>query len=209
MATKLPEGVNFPANDKGERSTSDVGKQIFAATFRALGEEKNAEEVLAEKNWRFRYTKYVMKHVESSLKNPSAALTSAQAGLDWMQNNFDFVRDGKTLKFAEAMKTIKGSFSTGFIQGSKPKPSNFELVVPYKGKELRGTDLIQQVNKWSEYGTIEPSAAEAITMVARNPKWVDLSNRYFVILGAGSAMGPYSLLLSLGANIIAIDLDRP
>jgi hypothetical protein len=28
------------------------------------------------------------------------------------------------------------------------------------------------------------------------------------MLGAGSAMGPYSVLMSLGANVIAIDLDR-
>jgi len=58
------------------------------------------------------------------------------------------------------------------------------------------------------YGTIEPSAAEAISMVVDNPTWVDLSSRYFVILGAGSAMGPYLVLMALGANVIAIDLDR-
>lgn len=32
--------------------------------------------------------------------------------------------------------------------------------------------------------------------------------QYFVLLGAGSAMGPLLTLLSLGANVIAIDLDR-
>ena len=30
----------------------------------------------------------------------------------------------------------------------------------------------------------------------------------FVLLGAGSAMGPFEVLMSLGANVIAIDLDR-
>jgi hypothetical protein len=38
---------------------------------------------------------------------------------------------------------------------------------------------------------------------------LDLSDSYFVLLGAGSAMGPFPLLMALGANIIAIDLDRP
>jgi len=33
---------------------------------------------------------------------------------------------------------------------------------------------------------------------------VDLSDRYFVLLGAGSAMGPYSALLALGANILQL-----
>ena len=31
----------------------------------------------------------------------------------------------------------------------------------------------------------------------------------FVLLGAGSAMGPFEVLMSLGANVVAIDLDRP
>jgi hypothetical protein len=39
--------------------------------------------------------------------------------------------------------------------------------------------------------------------------FADLSDKYFVLLGAGSAMGPLLLLLSLGANVVAVDLDRP
>jgi hypothetical protein len=33
--------------------------------------------------------------------------------------------------------------------------------------------------------------------------------QYFVLLGATSAMGPLKCLLALGANIIAVDIDRP
>ena len=40
-------------------------------------------------------------------------------------------------------------------------------------------------------------------------KYLDLSNYYFILLGATSAMGPVYFLLSYGANIIAVDLDRP
>jgi hypothetical protein len=83
-----------------------------------------------------------------------------------------------------------------------------ELVVPYKGKQLKGEALVAQLEKWAAYGTIEPSAAEAIAAVAKNPKWADLSDKYFVLLGAGSAMGPFLVLMALGANIIAVDLDR-
>jgi hypothetical protein len=32
---------------------------------------------------------------------------------------------------------------------------------------------------------------------------------YFVLFGAGSAMGPFELLMSLGANVIAIDINKP
>ncbi len=51
--------------------------------------------------------------------------------------------------------------------------------------------------------------AESIALVNNNrDKWLDLSDRYFVVLGATSAMGPLYFLLSHGANIIAVDLNR-
>jgi len=205
----LAEGLNFPVtNDKGERSTSEFGKGVFAACFKAAGEDQLASQVLAEKNWRYKYNKYMIDHVKTSLKSPEAALAQAKAGLDYLHNNFEFIRDGKPMKFSEGMKTIKGSFHTGFLKGTKPKPSPLELVVPYKGKELKGDALVAQLKKWANNGTIEPSAAEAISMVAKNNTWVDLSDKYFVLLGAGSAMGPFLVLMALGANIIAVDLDR-
>merc|ERR1719491_2889421 len=102
------------------------------------------------------------------------------------------------------------TFCTGFIQGEAPKEKNV-LKVPYKGKELEGQALIDQINKWVKYGTIEPSAGEAIINVVKHPEWVNvgLKDRYFVLLGAGSAMGPFLVLMALGANVIAVDLDRP
>ena len=75
--------------------------------------------------------------------------------------------------------------------------------------QLAGDDLKKQVAAWVEYGTIEASAGDAINKVIDNPTWMDLSDKYFVMLGAGSAMGPFKVLMALGANIIAIDLDRP
>ena len=40
------------------------------------------------------------------------------------------------------------------------------------------------------------------------PCRMDLSDKYFVLLGAGSAMGPFITLMKLGANVIAIDINR-
>jgi hypothetical protein len=51
------------------------------------------------------------------------------------------------------------------FSGKLQKPSRYELEVPYKGRALRGDELVQQLNKWAKYGTIEPSAAEAISAV--------------------------------------------
>lgn len=68
---------------------------------------------------------------------------------------------------------------------------------------------MKQIDAWVDYGTIEPDCGDAIKQVVQNPDWCDLSGKYFVLLGATSAMGPFNLLKELGAHIIAVDLDRP
>jgi hypothetical protein len=123
MATKQPEGIVFPANEKGERSTTDASKKLFSEVLKTT-DEQYAQQVLVERNWRFRYDKYLMRHVQSSLKSTQAAVNAAQTGLDWMQNNFEFVRDGQTLKLADAMTSFKGSFETGVVKGF---PNDFKI----------------------------------------------------------------------------------
>ena len=87
------------------------------------------------------------------------------------------------------MKTYTDdSYFTGFIKGTKPKPEKFQMEVGYKNKIIKEKELLDQLDKWVQYGTIEPEAREAITACVNNPQWLDLSDRYFVLLGAGSAM---------------------
>ena len=115
------------------------------------------------------------------------------------------MRDGKTMSFAKAMSDIKSSFATGHIKGEKPKPASFELGVPYKGQTLTGDALQTQLDKWVRLGVIELSAGAQISQVARSAPWLDLSDRYFVLLGAGAAMGPFQLLLNHGVRPFVID----
>jgi hypothetical protein len=133
----------------------------------------------------------------------------AQAGLDQAYNVFQFVApDGSSVSLMEAMAAKNTEkFYAGFVKGQGANDKKI-LEVPYKGKTLSGQALKDQVQKWVEYGTIEPSAGEAIVGCVDNPGWLDLSDRYFVLLGAGSAMGPFLVLMALGANVIAVDLDR-
>jgi hypothetical protein len=148
--------------------------------------------------------------VEEQCASPESCLKIAQAGLDKAYDIFEFVApDGSAVSVREAMASkTSEKFHTGFIQGTGTEKAD-GMEVPYKGKILKGQALKDQVKKWVDYGTIEPSAGEAIIGCVDNPSWCDLSDKYFVLLGAGSAMGPLLVLLSLGANVIAIDLDRP
>lgn len=47
-----------------------------------------------------------------------------------------------------------------------------------------------------------------IAVVDNEKKWCDMSDKYFVILGATSAMGPIHTLLNYGANVIACDVPN-
>ena len=208
-----PSGLVWPVTDvkpNGEevRSSTPIAKEILAAAIGAVNPDA-AEKCRNEKKWRFGYNKHLVTMVESSCKSPEDALKLATAGLDKAYELFQFVdRDGKTTSFQEVMSmSAKDKFHTGYIKGSLSAKSNV-LEVGYKGKSISGHELKSQVKKWVEYGTIEPSAGDAIIACVDNPNWIDLSDRYFVLLGAGSAMGPFEILMSLGANVVAIDLDR-
>ena len=62
---KNEEGVNFPLDDKGGRSTSVAGKKVFAAAMESVNKEL-ASKVEKERNWRFGYSKHVVNQVRES-----------------------------------------------------------------------------------------------------------------------------------------------
>ena len=210
--TQPLEGIQWPITDEAtqDRASTKTSLKIWSDSFMAL-DKKVAQDVLEQgKSWRFKYAKYILKHVELSLKSPENALQAAKAGLQSMHEHFQFIRDGKSYKFSEALQRFNNNiFEVGKIIGNNPKPANKQYEVPYRGRSLKGEELVEKLRQWSAYGTIEPDTQEAITAVVKNSKWIDLSDQYFVLLGAGAAMGPYPILMSLGANVIALDIDRP
>lgn len=126
------DGLVWPlvpnSKKEGDRSTTWANKQALAAAIRTV-DGSLADQVLTEPKWRQKYTKYVYKHVESCLRSKEDAVKSSKAGLEWVHNNFEFVRDGQSMKLSKAMSSITGSFETGFLQGTKPRPANSVLEV--------------------------------------------------------------------------------
>jgi hypothetical protein len=212
-----PMGVVFPVTKQGDRSTTATAKEVFAAAVLPV-DPAASEKVKKEKNWRFGYSKHLVNNMMLSAKSEETALKIAQAGVDAMYSNFDFIsQDGTSVKFGEALKKGKNRFHTHTIAGTKKVAAGSrKITVPYKNYEtgktvmLEGLELMKQIDAWVDYGTIEADCGEAIKKVVTNQaSWCDLSGQYFVLLGAGSAMGPFNLLRELGAHIIAVDLDRP
>jgi len=208
-----PRGLVFPTDSKGGRSTTAAGKLIIAAAVGSIN-ESIGEKVMKEKNWRFKYIKYFTSLVMEQCSSPENALVAAAAGLKKARDSFEFVSpDGSSVSLSEAMaaKNME-KFHTGYVKGEGKITGANKLVVPYKGNKISGQELKDQADKWVSYGTIEQSAGDAIKKCADNPEWFShnaLAGQYFVLLGAGSAMGPFRVLMELGANVVAIDLDRP
>jgi len=212
-----PLGVEFPKDAEGGRGTMGVNKKAFAEAMRSVNKEEAQKiDELPDRKWRRAYAKNVVEHVRQSAKSEKAALTVAQAGLDYLHSNMVFVRPegGNEVPLSEAMKKFTDNvFQTHEIQGGAPRAPKY--TVQYKSygtpgslNELSGDALHKQISKWVKDGAIEMSCGSAMAKVVDNPEWCDLRDTYFVLFGASSAVGPFLKLMELGANVIALDLDR-
>lgn len=183
----------------------------MAAAIRGGGDDKTADACAKSgKKWRFGYARYFEKMVRLSCEAPETAIKVARAGVDAMHSSFEFIdSEGVTSPFSEYMAKVsaqKSPFETGTITGTG-KRGVTEYRVPYlNGEVLAGESLNNKLDEWAEYGTIEDDCRDAIKSVVNNPKWMDLTGKTFVLIGAGSAMGPLPKLLELGATVVALDI---
>eukprot|EP00747_Dinoflagellata_sp_TGD_P163029 gnl/TRDRNA2_/TRDRNA2_181295_c0_seq1.p1 gnl/TRDRNA2_/TRDRNA2_181295_c0~~gnl/TRDRNA2_/TRDRNA2_181295_c0_seq1.p1 ORF type:complete len:746 (+),score=134.38 gnl/TRDRNA2_/TRDRNA2_181295_c0_seq1:64-2301(+) len=206
MAAKT-DGVDFPIDADGKRSSTATNQGAFIAAVKAHDEEAH-KAVAAEKKWRFGYIKHVVKQVQVATRSEASALGIARDGLAYLHKTMEFVRDGETHSLEDAMKKFtSGSFETHVVKGEGKERRGLE--VPYNGKVITGQEIRAQAEEWVRKGVIEFDTGAALCLVADNPDWSDLSDFTFVLFGAGSAMGPYPLLMALGAHVVALDLDRP
>ena len=209
-AAKPEKGVVFPKDEATDkRSTTVTGANIIAAAFRGAGDEDaGAAAEKAGKKWRFGYLKHYKKMVYKSCESADKAYNLAQGGVDYMYKNFGFIgEDGKEVTFDSHMKNFgdKTPFHVGTVEGcGKSVPASWE--VPYQGKQIKGAELKAQLDAWANYGTIEQDCADAIKAVCENSEWMDLRGHVFVLIGTGSAMGPFPKLMELGATVVAIDI---
>ncbi|CAE8736873.1 unnamed protein product [Polarella glacialis] len=111
---------------------------------------------------------------------------------------------GSIVPLAQAMASPASKFQTVKVQGTGAIKTDFAL--PYDGAELRGQELESQCDQWAEVGTMEPDCAAALKAGAR--KLGELKGRTFLILGAGSELGPARPLLEAGATVVAVATRR-
>ena len=201
------DGVAFPQLD-GRRSTTRTLRAVLADAAGAI-DPALEQSVLGCEGWRSDYVELLHELTAACGRSPEAATAAADAGLASMRSRLVFERAGSERPLERALETIEpnAAHGTGVIAGTAPPVR--ELRVPYRGRELQGKELREQLARWVDGGVVEPSFAQAIELVAENPDWLALAGRTVVLVGAGAELAPLQPLCAWGARVAAIDLPVP
>ena len=185
-----------------------MGRTIFSEAAAPV-DASLAARIAREKEWRKSYLGPVRQIVEAGARSGKDALRIADEGLASVRHNIVFRRASGDVTLAEALAGAGAAepFETGTISGRGARLK--EVVVPYRGNTLRGDELRRRLDAWVAAGVVEPSCERAVSAVIENPEWLDLSGMTFVLLGAAAEMGPLEWLCRWGADVVAVDLDRP
>ena len=213
MASDEQQGVVFPADAEGKRSTSAVGRAVVADALRST-DPVGARAAEQATTWRTDYLVHFRRLVEAGLTSPEAAVDVARGGLDSLHERMRVTRedgeerrldewDGPASPGSTAGKDVEGVEVVG-----NGEPVD-ELVLPYHGERLRGTGIRRRLEAWAKAGIIEPTVGDAIGQVLDNPDWLRLEGHTVAVLGAGAEMGPLPSLMRWGARVAAVDLDQP
>lgn len=202
-------GIVFPKDSKGNRRSTHIVKKILASTVSEISPEL-AQSILKEKKWRRKYPAYINQLNKIAIKDSNSALTIARKGLKTAYDSVSFLRNGRETSLDQAMEEyIEPGFYTGVIRGNSTPSEPRHFSMPYRNRLLSGESLENQIDDWLKRGVFEPSFGRALHNIINHSEWLDLSGKYFVLLGAGSEVGPYQTLLKLGACVLAVDLQSP
>ena len=204
MASDEQQGLVFPADAEGRRSTSSVGRAVVADALRS-SDPTGARAAEQATHWRTDYLVHFRRLVEAGLASPDAAVAVAEDGLRSLHERMRVLDKGGEHALGEWPDTGRRLESVEVNGTGDPVR---ELVLPYRGDRLRGDEIRRRVNAWVEAGVVEPTVADAVEEVLANPDWLRLEGHTVAVLGAGAEMGPLPSLMRWGARVAAVDLDR-
>jgi hypothetical protein len=198
-------GVQFPVGPDGRRSTTTTGKAVLAAAVREVDAEL-AAAIEGQAEWRRNYGPHLVRLVTLAIESREA-VSMVSNGLAAAHEFFRFHRDGEEMTPREAMQHFAAPlYETGVVEGAGERRTVLEVL--HRGDRLSGDALRRQIDDWTGRGMLEPSAADALRELMDNPEWLDLRDLHFALLGAGAEVGPFDVLSSFGANVMAVDLHR-
>ena len=171
MATEELQGLVFPADVEGRRSTSEVGRAVVADALREA-DPTGARAAEQATGWRTDYLVHYRRMVEAGLASRGAAISVAERGLASLQERMRVLdAHGEEHRLGE-WPGFDRPDHRGEIEGVEVKGDGEvvrELVLPYRGERLRGDEIRRRVDQWIEAGVVEPSVRDAIEAVLSNP----------------------------------------
>jgi hypothetical protein len=199
------EGVRFPLHD-GRRSTQHTARDVLARAA-AAADPDLAAAIRAEDRWRTAYPGHIRRLTECAAASTQVGTDIARAGLAAVHATFEFARDGVPRPLADAIaEPPTRPLGTRTVAGDAAPADG--LVVPYRGVDQRGDDIVRTARDWHARGIVEAPVVEALARVVAHPEWLDLRDRWFAVLGAGAEMAPTELLLCWGAEVAGVDVPR-
>ena len=195
-------GVRFPLID-GRRSTQQTSRDVFA-TAAQVCDARLAAAIRAEHSWRSAYPTHLRDLTARAAVSPATGAAIARAGLDRVHATFEF--GGAAQQLGDAMASPSGpALGTRTVAG---EGAPVGLSIPYRGRVLRGDELLTAAADWQRRGIVEPPVVTALSHLVDAPKWFDLTGTWFAVLGAGAEMAPTERLLQWGADVVAVDVAR-
>ena len=200
--------VRFPRTPLG-RSTTATGAAIVSDSLQGVDDELAAQAVASAK-WRKAYVSFFARSTWASADS-KAAVDIAERGLRSLWDRMMVTTGQAELPLgewaADQHEAAPNGLTARVIHGEAPPLE--ELVVPYRGRMLRGAELDRQLDDWTLRGIVEPGFARAVRLVAERPEWLAMPGHKVILLGAGAAMGPLAQLAAHGADVVAIDVPVP
>lgn len=210
-------------NEKtGKPSTTGTNQAILLAALAAAkvafpSEVERLEKTIqnSKANYRSEYRDIFYELVKIQAQaSPEVVSAMAQAGLQKAQESFVVTgKDNKKTPLDQAMKEDPVTkLETETLHGTLKAPDKniLKLASPHgsdsKPLLLSGSDAVDQLNAWKDYGCLEPSAAEQASQILTMEDVSSLvQNQTFCLLGVTSQMGPtYSLLQLSGTHVIGV-----
>ena len=93
MASDEQQGLVFPADAEGRRSTSSVGRAVVADALRS-SDPTGARAAEQATHWRTDYLVHFRRLVEAGLASPAAAVAVAEDGLRSLHERMQVLRPG-------------------------------------------------------------------------------------------------------------------
>ena len=159
-------GLAFPDVD-ARRSTTATGRAILADAAASVDGDLGGR-IRAAGSWRSDYLG-VLRELTIASAERTSSLAMARAGLASMRRQLEFERDARAVSLEDALEAFAPSLTlgTGEVRGAAPAVE--ALRVPYQGRELDGSALVNQLERWANAGVVEPSFAEAVAASPSTP----------------------------------------